>query len=46
MACDILNVLISIIIFEFIFSVGGHIIDHFKNALKQYIVSALICTRN
>ena len=46
MACDILTVLVSTIASEASLSVGGRILDPFRNSLKPNIVEALVCTRD
>jgi hypothetical protein len=49
MARDILSIpisTISTIASESTFSIGGRVIDQYRNALKLDIVKALVCTRN
>jgi hypothetical protein len=43
---DILSILISIVVSEFTFSVGGRVIDQYMSSLKPDIAEALICTRD
>jgi hypothetical protein len=46
MARDILSILISTVISESTFSVGGRVIDQYKSLLKPNIVETLVCTRD
>jgi hypothetical protein len=43
---NVLSIPISTVASESTFSVGGRVIDQFRNALKPDIVEALICNRD
>jgi hypothetical protein len=44
MARDILNILISTVASESTFSIGGCVINQYRNSPKPDIVEALVCT--
>jgi hypothetical protein len=46
MACDILDIPISIVASESTSSIGGRVIDQYKNSLKPNILEALVYTRD
>ena len=46
MARDVLSIPISIVASKLAFSVGGHVLDQFRSALKAECVKALVCTRD
>jgi hypothetical protein len=46
MARDILSIHVSTVASESTFSVGGRVIDQYRNSLKPHIVEALVCTRD
>jgi hypothetical protein len=46
MAQDILSILFSIVASKSTFSVGGCVIDQYRNSLKPNIVEALVYTRD
>ena len=41
-----LSITVSTVALESTFSVGGRVIDQFRNALKPDVVEALVCTRD
>ena len=43
---DVLAIFISIVVSEFAFSIGGPVLDPFRNSLSPNTVEVLICTQN
>ena len=45
-ARDVLVILVSTVASEFVFSIGGCVLDPFRSSLSPNTVEALICTQN
>ena len=43
---DVLAIFISIVVSEFAFSIGGPVLDPFRNSLSPNTIEVLICTKN
>ena len=46
MARDLLAIPISIVAFEFAFSISGYILNAFKSSLSPKIVEPFVCSQN
>lgn len=46
MARDILAILISTIVLEFAFCIGGRVLDQFRSSLTPKLVESLVCVQD